>query len=85
MPMSSKTEISGNEAELRNLGLQLKAIEAMCDTVVPADMDPELLQSIRAWKADWADLKRKMSSRKAARQARDGDEVDVTINTLSSP
>ncbi|KAK2072937.1 hypothetical protein P8C59_007256 [Phyllachora maydis] len=29
-----KEEIAGNEADLRNLGLQLKAIEAVCDTPI---------------------------------------------------
>lgn len=50
--------------EVLNLQIQLKAIEVRCLSYVPRDADPELLDSIETWKAEWSALKRKQSQRK---------------------
>ena len=44
--------------EILNLQIQLKAIEVQCLNHVPKDVDPDLLDSIETWKAEWSTLKR---------------------------
>jgi hypothetical protein len=81
----SKKEIRENEAELRNLGIQLKAIEVLCDSMLPSDRDPDLLASIKTWRADWVALKYRMSARRKARHSRGNDDDDITITTITTP
>ncbi|KAH8677373.1 hypothetical protein BX600DRAFT_124056 [Xylariales sp. PMI_506] len=47
------------EMEILNLQIQLKAIEVQCLNYVPKDADPELVESIDKWKAEWSALRRK--------------------------
>jgi hypothetical protein len=61
---SREDEIQGNESELNYLRLQLKGIEVQCMAYIPEDEDPELLHSIRTWKADWNELRNKWAARK---------------------
>ncbi|ORY56110.1 uncharacterized protein BCR38DRAFT_120160 [Pseudomassariella vexata] len=56
-------ERNDGEMEILNLQIQLKAIEVQCLNYVPEDADPELLNSIESWKADWSALKRKRARR----------------------
>ncbi|EOO03548.1 hypothetical protein UCRPA7_892 [Phaeoacremonium minimum UCRPA7] len=58
-------EVQEAESDLRHLRLQLKAIEVQCLQYIPPDADPELVQSIQNWKADWANLKKKWASRRS--------------------
>lgn len=75
--------VAGNEAELRHLRLELRAIEVQCMAYVPEGADPELTQSIRNWKDDWHELREKWSSRRGSSFA-SGDESS-TLSTLASP
>ncbi|KAI0137277.1 hypothetical protein BJ170DRAFT_51772 [Xylariales sp. AK1849] len=52
-------ERNEGEMDILNLQIQLKAIEVQCLSYVPKDADPELLDSIETWKAEWSALKRK--------------------------
>lgn len=54
--------MADNEAELRHLKVELRAIEAQCMGYVPKGADPELEESIQRWRQDWAALKDKFSS-----------------------
>ncbi|KAK3683663.1 hypothetical protein B0T22DRAFT_483488 [Podospora appendiculata] len=60
-------EVSDNESELRHLRLELRAVEALCNTLLPSDVDPDLVESIQNWKSDWQRLRDKMSARKKDR------------------
>ena len=64
-PFHSEDEVQEAESDLRHLRLQLKAIEVQCLQYIPPDADPELVQSIQNWKADWANLKKKWASRRS--------------------
>ncbi|KAK3321008.1 hypothetical protein B0T19DRAFT_403603 [Cercophora scortea] len=71
-------EVSGNESELRHLRLELRAVEALCNTLLPSDVDPDLVESIQNWKSDWQRLRDKMSARKKDRyQLRKGGAAAV--------
>ncbi|KAK6845081.1 hypothetical protein PG995_015191 [Apiospora arundinis] len=61
---------SESEMEILNLQIQLSAIEVSCLGYVPKDADPELMESINHWKAEWDALKRKRALRK-------GDSVNA--------
>lgn len=50
--------------EVLNLQIQLKAIEVQCLSYVPKDADPDLLESIENWKAEWSALKRKKAHKR---------------------
>jgi hypothetical protein len=81
----SEDELDGDESELTHLRLRLRAIELLCYEFVPADADPELQQSIENWKADWADLKKKMASRKMeGNDASEADDSTVAGSTTAS-
>jgi hypothetical protein len=54
--------------EVLNLQIQLKAIEVQCLSYVPKDADPDLLESIDAWKTEWSALKRKRAREKEEMQ-----------------
>lgn len=73
-------EVAENESELRFLRLQLRAIEVECHQYMPRDADPELAQSIRNWKSDWARLREKMASRRGTSFGEDS-----TFSTFTSP
>ncbi|ETS77382.1 hypothetical protein PFICI_11256 [Pestalotiopsis fici W106-1] len=59
-----EAERNDGEMEVLNLQIQLKAIEVRCLAYVPKDADPDLLQSIDTWKAEWSALKRKKARKK---------------------
>lgn len=75
--------VADNEAELRHLKLELRAIEVQCIGYIPKGADPELDQSIRNWKQDWQALREKFSLRKGSSFI-SGDESS-TFSTLASP
>lgn len=54
--------LADHEADLRHLKVELRAIEAQCMGYVPKGADPELDESIRRWRQDWAALRAKFSS-----------------------
>lgn len=56
--------LADHEADLRHLKVELRAIEAQCMGYVPKGADPELDESIRRWRQDWAALRDKFSSRR---------------------
>ncbi|KAI0203066.1 hypothetical protein F4808DRAFT_51322 [Astrocystis sublimbata] len=72
-------EIHGKESDtdLLNLRIQLKAIEVQCLSYVPEDADPELSESIDAWKMEWSALKQK--------RARNKGNVDKDTPTRGQP
>ncbi|KAK8133915.1 hypothetical protein PG984_005927 [Apiospora sp. TS-2023a] len=57
-------EQSEGEMDILNLQIQLSAIEVQCLGYVPQDADPELMESINHWKAEWDAVKRKRALRK---------------------
>lgn len=74
--------VADNEAELRHLKLELRAIEVQCMGYVPKGADPELTLSIRNWKEDWQVLREKWASRRGTSFV-SGDEAS-TVSTLAS-
>lgn len=75
--------VADNEAELRHLRLELRAIEVQCLGYVPKGADPELAQSIRNWKDDWQELREKWSSRHGSSLI--SEDESSTLSTLASP
>lgn len=69
--------LADHEADLRHLKVELRAIEAQCMGYVPKGADPELDESIRRWRQDWAALRDKFSSttRRKRPAPLAGDEV----------
>ncbi|KAI2642038.1 hypothetical protein GGS21DRAFT_500908 [Xylaria nigripes] len=65
-----ESERKGNETEMLNLQIQLKAIEVQCLGYVPKGADEELHKSIDAWKMEWSALKQK--------RARDKEQLSDT-------
>ncbi|KAK3899477.1 hypothetical protein C8A05DRAFT_36896 [Staphylotrichum tortipilum] len=63
-------DILANESELRHLRLKLRAVETLCHELVAADADPDLVQSIENWKADWVLVRDRMLERKKDRKER---------------
>lgn len=61
--------------EILNLQIQLKAIEVQCLNHVPQDVDPDLLDSIETWKAEWSTLKRR-KARKTGGQVADHESFN---------
>ncbi|KAI1325860.1 hypothetical protein F5Y16DRAFT_251419 [Xylariaceae sp. FL0255] len=59
-----KAERREGEMEMLNLRIQLKAIELQCLSYVPQDVDPELNESIAAWREEWSAFKRKRARKK---------------------
>ncbi|KAK7921153.1 hypothetical protein PG985_009175 [Apiospora marii] len=57
-------EQSEGEMDILNLQIQLSAIEVQCLGYVPQDADPELVESINHWKAEWDAVKRKRALKK---------------------
>ncbi|KAK7948211.1 uncharacterized protein PG986_009097 [Apiospora aurea] len=57
-------EQSEGEMDILNLQIQLSAIEVQCLGYVPEDADPELMESINLWKAEWDAVKRKRALRR---------------------
>ncbi|KAI0449598.1 hypothetical protein F5B21DRAFT_508980 [Xylaria acuta] len=59
-------EIQRKESDtgLLNLRIRLKAIEVQCLSYVPKDADPELSESIDAWKMEWSALKQRRARNK---------------------
>ncbi|KAK8087031.1 hypothetical protein PG994_002005 [Apiospora phragmitis] len=57
-------EQSEGEMDILNLQIQLSAIEVQCMGYIPKDADPELMESINLWKAEWNAVKRKRALRK---------------------
>lgn len=55
-----------NEAELRHLRLELRALEVQCMDYVPKGADPQLGESIRNWKDDWRALRDKWALRRGS-------------------
>lgn len=82
LTISSEDELGGNESELKHLRLRLRAVEVMCYEYVPADADPELLESIENWKSDWATLKKKMTGKRRERNPH--AEVNSALSTPSA-
>lgn len=76
--------VADNEAELRHLRLELRAIEVQCMGYVPKDADPDLDQSIRNWKEDWHALKEKCALRRGSSFV-SGDDTSTTYSALASP
>lgn len=74
--------VADNEAELRHLKLELRAIEVRCVEYIPKGADPQLEQSIRNWKQDWQALREKFSSRRGSSFV-SGDESS-TFSTWAS-
>lgn len=58
--------MADNEAELRHLRLELRALEVQCMGYVPEGADPQLVQSIRNWKDDWRALRDKFVLRRGS-------------------
>ncbi|CAK7198915.1 hypothetical protein SEUCBS139899_001583 [Sporothrix eucalyptigena] len=56
-------------SELSFLRLQLRGIEARCQSYIPADADPELAESIENWKADWSALRAKVNEERRSTTA----------------
>ncbi|KAK0706392.1 hypothetical protein B0T26DRAFT_755894 [Lasiosphaeria miniovina] len=89
-------EISSNESELKNLRLELRAVEALSSYPAAGVMaaDPDLVQSIENWRSDWAALRDKMSLRKKDRRSRrrghvlhregGGDDHGSTLASMSN-
>lgn len=89
-------EISSNESELKNLRLELRAVEALSSYPAAGVMaaDPDLVQSIENWRSDWAALRDKMSLRKKDRRSRrraqllhgveGGDDHGSTLASVSN-
>ncbi|KAI7788656.1 hypothetical protein LA080_008546 [Diaporthe eres] len=75
--------VAEDESELRYLKIQLRAIEAQCAGYVPKGAEPELEQSIRFWKRDWAELRDKWAARRGSSFA-SGDESG-TFSSQTSP
>lgn len=75
--------VADNEAELRHLRLELRAIEVQCMGYVPKGADPELTQSIRNWKDDWQELREKLASRRGSSFV--SGDGSSTLSTLTSP
>lgn len=71
-----------NEAELRYVRLELRAIEVQCMGYVPKGADPEPTRSIRNWKDDWQELKEKWSSRRGSSFV-SGDDSS-TLSTVAN-
>ncbi|KAI1873403.1 hypothetical protein JX265_005025 [Neoarthrinium moseri] len=69
-----ENERNEGEMDILNLQIQMKAIEVQCLGHLPKDADPELLNSIETWKAEWSAVKRKRARKK-------GEELAA----LSSP
>ncbi|KAI1846451.1 hypothetical protein JX266_007348 [Neoarthrinium moseri] len=69
-----ENERNEGEMDILNLQIQMKAIEVQCLGHLPKDADPELLDSIETWKAEWSAVKRKRARKK-------GEELAA----LSSP
>ncbi len=63
-------DILANESELRHLRLKLRAVETLCHELVAHDADPDLVQSIENWKADWLLVRDRMLERKKDRKER---------------
>lgn len=79
--------VADNEAELRHLRLELRAIEVQCMGYVPRGADPELKRSIRNWKDDWQELRDRWASRRGSSfvAGEDGSSTTTTVSTLASP
>lgn len=75
--------VADNEAELRHLRLELRAIEVQCMGYVPEGADPELNRSIRNWKDDWKQLREQFASRRGSLFV-PGHE-SCTVSALTSP
>lgn len=76
--------VADNEAELRHLRLELRAIEVQCMGYVPKGADPKLDQSIRNWKEDWHALRDKYALRRGTSFV-SGDGSSTTNSTMASP
>lgn len=76
--------VADNEAELRHLRLELRAIEVQCMAYVPKGADPELGQSIQNWKDDWHALREKWALRRGSSFV-SGDDSSTTYSVLASP
>ncbi|KAK3315336.1 hypothetical protein B0H66DRAFT_342030 [Apodospora peruviana] len=61
-------ETNSNDSELKHLRLRLRAVETLCHEFVADAADPDLVQSIEQWKADWMKLREKMSLRRKERR-----------------
>ncbi|KAI3394301.1 hypothetical protein diail_2948 [Diaporthe ilicicola] len=75
--------VAEDESELRYLKIQLRGIEAQCAGYVPKGADPELDESIRSWKRDWATLRERWATRRGTSFV-SGDESG-TFSNLTSP
>lgn len=75
--------VAEDESELRYLKIQLRAIEAQCAGYVPKGADPDLEQSIRFWKRDWAELRDKWAARRGTSFA--GGDESGSFSSLTSP
>lgn len=69
--------VADDEAELRHLRLELRAIEVQCMDYVPKGADPKLDESIRNWKDDWRALREKWARRKGSSFVA-GSDLSVT-------
>lgn len=76
--------VAEDESELRYLKIQLRAIETQCAGYVPPGADPELEQSIRFWKRDWAELRDKWAARRGTLLPAGEDESGFD-SSLTSP
>ncbi|KAK2607236.1 hypothetical protein N8I77_005929 [Diaporthe amygdali] len=74
--------VAEDESELRYLKIQLRGIEAQCAGYIPRGADPELDESIRSWKRDWATLRDKWATRRGTSFA-SGDESGSFSNVTS--
>ncbi|KAK4186077.1 hypothetical protein QBC35DRAFT_284627 [Podospora australis] len=63
-------DLASSESELRHLRLKLRAVETLVHEFIPEDADPDLLQSIENWKADWMLVRNRLLERKRGRKER---------------
>ncbi|KAI0147840.1 hypothetical protein GGR57DRAFT_476003 [Xylariaceae sp. FL1272] len=60
----SEFERKQGEMDMRNLQIQLKAIEVQCLDYMPEDAENELKASIDVWREEWSEYKRKKARKR---------------------
>ncbi|KAI9805452.1 MAG: hypothetical protein M1825_000703 [Sarcosagium campestre] len=67
-----ENEIVADEAELTFLKVQLKALEVQASEVLPESGDTGLIEGIKRWKQDWADVDHRLRSPRKAEHGTNG-------------